>query len=583
MLPIFAAGPARAEASFLEPEEAFTLTVDESRGAERLSLNWAIAPGYYLYRDRLAVTAGQGSTVGNIVRPAGESKADPNFGVVEVYHGKVSMEVDAAHAKTLAVSWQGCADAGLCYPPQKRTVVLNRLATSNGSGAAMDSQSRTQIASASDPGTSSDSGISQLLVTRTLWWTLPLFFVLGIALAFTPCVLPMVPIVSGIVVGSQATPRRAFALALSFVIAMAGVYALLGVGAAISGSGLQSLLQNRWAILAFSAVFVVLALAMFGLFELQLPSFLRDRLAGAGPRRGGGIGAAVGMGALSALLVGPCMTAPLAGTLIYIAQSGNVAQGGVLLFALGLGMGLPLLVLSTFGARYLPRPGPWMEGVKGAFGFLLLGTAAWMAQRVLPAPLSLLLWGGLLMGAALALWRLAVATRATVIVRCAALLAGLWASALVVGAAAGATDPLQPLAVAMHAGRVPQAPAGNGAAWETIRDPALLQARLDTARDAGKPALVDFSADWCTSCKTIDKEVFGDPLVRDALAGVVLLRADVTAGDASQQALMQHYQVMGPPTVLIFARDGRERRASRLVGEFDARQLLQLDPAGSKS
>jgi thiol:disulfide interchange protein DsbD len=589
LLLVLSAGASRSEATFLEPEQAFQLQVDQGQGPAKLALHWRIAPGYYLYRDRLQVTAPRGQILGEIVRPPGQHKVDPNFGGVDVYHDAVSLQVDAAKATSVDISWQGCAEAGVCYPPQKQTIALQPAASSDAAAAA----SSGDAAVSPPPGPlASDSSITALLGQKSLLWTLPLFFVLGIALAFTPCVLPMVPIISGIVVGSEATPRRAFALSLAFVLAMAGVYAALGLAAALAGAGLQALLQNPATILAFAGVFVVLALAMFGLFELQLPAILRNRLAIAGPRRGGSIGGAAGMGALSALLVGPCMTAPLAGTLLYIAQSGNLVQGALLLLALGLGMGVPLLVLSTAGARYLPRPGPWMDRVKAAFGFVLLATAAWMAQRVVPQPVVLLLWGSLLVALALTLWHAARAAAAPdaassprLLLRSVAVLAALWGGAMVLGAAAGATDPLRPLALAFAAPARAAVADGASAArsFETVRDPQLLQARLDAAKAAGQPALVDYYADWCTSCQTIEKQVFTDPQVQQALAGVLLLRADVTASDAPQRELMQRHQVMGPPTVMLFDPQGRERRDDRLVGEFSAAQLLQRHPGAGKS
>ena len=584
-----AAGAAQSEEEFLAPEQAFKLVADQRDGGGKLFLRWTIAPGYYLYRDKLQVLATAGQTLGEIVRPPGQPKVDPNFGTVEVYHDSVSLQVDTAGATAVEVGWQGCADAGLCYPPQKQTVALALPQAGDPSAA---SDSKTGELSLPSSAAGSDSGITQLLSQRSLLWTLPLFFLMGLALAFTPCVLPMAPIISGIVVGNQATPRRAFALSLAFVLAMAAVYALLGLAAAMAGAGLQAALQNQWAILGFAAVFVALALSMFGLFELQLPAFLRDRLVGAGPRNGGSVGAAAGMGALSALLVGPCMTAPLAGTLLYIAQSGHRLQGALLLLALGLGMGVPLLVLSTVGARYLPRPGPWMDRVKAGFGFVMLGTAVWMAQRVVPEPLTLLLWGGLLVGLAVTLWHTAFAPEAAagtspgprLLLRSTAVLAALWGGAMVLGAAAGGTDPLRPLSLTLaraaptHAGSTE--PVSTMTPFETISDPQVLQTRLDAAKAAGRPALVDYYADWCTSCKNIEKEVFGDAQVVQALSGVVLLRADVTASDAAQRALMQRHQVMGPPTVMLFDRNGRERREARLVGEFTARDLLERRPAG---
>lgn len=581
------AGLARAEQTFLEPEQAFQLSVDPGGASGEVRLAWTIAPGYYLYRDRLTVAAIPGEIVGKVVTPVGERKDDPNFGVVEVYHDRVSVAVDAAQASALVVGWQGCADAGLCYPPQQQTVSLAGIAGGGAAGAGAGAgASSVTVASAGAAAPAdapwSESGITRLLGERTLWWTVPLFFLLGIAMTFTPCVLPMVPIVSSMVAGSQAAPRRAFVLTLAFVLAMALVYAALGVAAALAGAGLQAVLQNQWAILGFAGVFVVLALAMFGFFELQLPAGVRDRLARAAPR-GGSLPGAAGMGALSALLVSPCMTAPLAGTLLYIAQSGNVVQGALLLLAMGLGMGVPLLVIGTLGARFLPRPGPWMERVKAAFGFVLLGMAVWLAGRVLPPPVTLLLWGAWLGTLAMSLWRPAAdgAAGGRIALRSAAVLLGVWGAAMVIGSAAGGADPLRPLGLLV---RGPAATADEPAvAFETITDPQVLVARLDAARAAGRPALVDFSAEWCTSCKTIEREVFGDPQVRRALAGLVLLRADVTEGDAAQRALMREHQVMGPPTVMLFDTQGRERREHRLVGEFPASELLGRLAAGAQS
>lgn len=571
---LLALAPAWAgEPDFLEPEQAFKLGVAQG-GDGKVHLQWAIAPGYYLYRDRITV---DGAGVGAVERPRGQRKDDPNFGAVEVYHDTVRVQVDPGSAGELRVGWQGCAEDGLCYPPQERSVKVS--AATPGATAAMPPAAAAAVAA----GTDSDGAIRRLLSERDLLWTLPLFFALGIALAFTPCVLPMVPILSGMVVGSQATPRRGLMLSLAFVLPMALVYAGLGVLAALAGSGLQALLQNAWTLLAFSAVFVVLALAMFGFFELQLPAFLRDRLARTSGT-GGSLAGAAAMGALSALLVGPCMTAPLAGTLLYIAQTGNVAQGALLLLALGLGMGVPLVVISTAGARWLPRPGAWMNRVKAGFGFLLLATAIWMAQRVLPAPLAVLLWGALLTALAVTLWQCTGAASDgpgahRLLARSGAAVAGLWGGALVLGAAAGATDPVQPLAALLQAGVAQTRPAG--ADFQVIEDPAVLQAKLAAAAAAGQPALVEFSADWCTSCKTIEREVFGDPQVRQALGGMVLLRADVTRSDAPQRAFMGRHQVMGPPTLMLFDAQGAERRGERLVGEFGPQDLLRRVAGGS--
>lgn len=588
---IFAASASHGEENFLAPEQAFKLVTNQGGSGGKLDLNWTIAPGYYLYRDRLQVTAVVGQSLGAVVRPPGQSKVDPNFGTVEVYHDQVSLQVDTAQATSVLVTWQGCADAGLCYPPQKQTVTLMSSQKEKGNPVAADASTTSRL-SLSPSLTGSDSKITEILAQRSLLWTLPLFFFMGVALAFTPCVLPMLPIISGMVVGSQAASRRAFGLSLAFVVSMAAVYALMGVVAAMAGSGLQAALQNPWMILGFAAVFVVLACSMFGFFELQLPTFLRDRLADVGPQRGGSVAGAAGLGALSALLVGPCMTAPLAGTLLYIAQSGSIVQGGLLLLSLGLGMGAPLLVLSTVGARYLPHPGAWMNRVKTGFGFVMLGTAVWMAQRVVSGPVALILWGCLLVGLAVTLWHTAFEPGAAneadsspaprLLLSSIAILAALWGSAMVLGAAAGGADPLRPLTLALALATPVRTDAPEPVAartlFETISDPLVLQARLDAAKAADQSALVDYYADWCTSCKSLEKEVFGNPQVLQALNGMVLLRADVTQNDAAQRALMERHHVMGPPTVMLFDRQGRERREARLVGEFSVRDLLERRP-----
>jgi len=578
---------AYAADGFLEPGEAFVLTVEPSDTAATtdLRLHWKIAPGYYLYRERIGVTATPAGSLEVVDKPAGERKEDPNFGVMEVYHDAVTVPVHAPGAKELVISWQGCAEAGLCYPPQTRRISLAATAATSSVKAAPADTAKGFLLDATD---ASDSRITQLLGERSLAWTLPLFFLLGIALAFTPCTLPMVPIVSGIVVGSQATPKRAFALSLAFVLPMALTYALLGAAAGVIGANLQALLQNRWTVSTFGAIFVVLAAAMFGFFTLQLPSFVRERLDNASRhRRGGTLSGAAALGLLSALLVGPCMTAPLAGALLYISQTGNIMSGTLLLFALGLGTGLPLLLMATLGARYLPKPGPWMERVKGACAFLLLATAVWMVQRVVPAPLALALWGMLLASFALTLAHVAAGatTGVRLLGRSVALMAGLWGCAMVLGAAAGSGDPWRPLAFARVASAAPAGAAGQASSlpFDTVRSLQALQAQLDIARAAGRPVLVDVSADWCVACKAIEHEVFADAQARQALAGMVLLRADVTAGDAGQRALMRQYQVLGPPTVMLFDASGQERRDARLVGEFGVADLVQrLATEGSR-
>lgn len=601
---------ARAADGFLDPEQAFVLQAERAAAPDTVTLRWTIAPGYYLYRDRLEVTAvPAGSAQATFERPPGERKDDPNFGPVEVYHDQVVLRVRAGGAQALQVGWQGCAEDGLCYLPQTQQVALGALQAPTDSGAATGTggggiTGAAAAAAAATPGApasawaqataGSDSAVRALLQDRSLAFTLALFFALGLALAFTPCVLPMVPILSSIVVGSQATPRRALALSLAFVLPMALTYAGVGVAAALAGANLQAVLQNPWALAAIGVVFVLLAGSMFGWYALQLPAALSARLDSASRRqRGGTLAGAGAMGVLSALLVGPCMTAPLAGTLLYIAQGGQPLQGGLLLLALGLGMGVPLLLVGTLGARALPRPGPWMDRVKAAFGFGLLATAIWMVQRVLPAPAALALWGALFVALAVALAQLGRGGTVggdgrpgarRVLAPAAALLVGLWGGAMWLGAAAGSGDPLRPLGFIAQAGAAAPAAAFATRPTHASRTVAVdsstdLAAALAQARAAGRPVLLDFTADWCVSCKTIEREVFADPAVQQALAGVTLLRADVTAGTPAQRALMRAHGVVGPPTVMLFDATGQELRPRRLVGEFEAAALLQRLPA----
>ncbi len=396
-----------SHSDFLSPSKAFSYRIQPASNGD-IELRWHIAPGYYLYRSRLKIAGANGQPVAHVDKPAGRLIHDPYFGDEHVYDHDVSVDVDPGAAKRLELSWQGCARAGLCYPPQHATIDVP---AQTGPGAAnhMPSQPLSaNLSTASNdrqaPGSSAPSGSDQAFAARlaggSLGWTLLAFFGMGLLLSFTPCVLPMVPILSGVIVGAGARGLRGATLSLAFVLPMAATYAALGVAAAIAGANLQAALQTPAVLGAFAAIFVALALAMFGLFELQLPGALRDRLSQASAnQRGGHIAGAATMGVISAVLVGPCMTAPLAGALLYIAQSGNVVLGGSALLALGLGMGVPLLVVGSLGAQFVPRPGPWMNAVKTVFGFVLLATALWMIDRVAPAPVILALSGVLAIAA----------------------------------------------------------------------------------------------------------------------------------------------------------------------------------------
>ncbi|MFJ2366661.1 protein-disulfide reductase DsbD [Pseudomonas sp. NPDC087697] len=560
---LFIAGLAQAASNpfdnkpdFLPVGKAFVFTSERLESGET-QLFWQIADGYYLYQQRMKLDGLADAHKPPL--PAGEAHSDEFFGDQQVYRQGLELKIPAGASGQIKVGFQGCADAGLCYPPQTQVVDL-------GGGA-------TAVSATEAPDQALASGLQQ----RTLGWSLLVFFGLGLLLAFAPCSLPMLPILAGLIVGSGASPKRGFALAGSYVVSMALVYAALGVLAALLGANLQALLQNVWLLGGFAVVFVLLSLPMFGFFELQLPAALRDRLESASRKQGGGslIGAGV-LGALSGLLVGPCMTAPLAGALLYIAQSGNALHGGLILFAMGIGIGLPLLLLVTVGNRFLPKPGAWMNLLKGIFGFLFLGTALVMVRPVLDESLWVALWGALLLIIAYSAWRQTGGfSRAAHVFGGMALLSGLWGSLLLIGAAGGSDDLLNPLQV--YRAQASNSVAGPTAhdAFITVKDPAALQRELDAAREQGQWVLLDYYADWCVSCKIMEKQVFGKPQVVDALKEVRLLRLDVTADNAASRELLGRYKVPGPPSLLWIGADGIERRSQRITGEVDAAGFLQ--------
>ena len=547
--------PFEQKADFLPANKAFVFTSEPLPSGET-RLHWQITDQYYLYKKRFKFDGLDAAQTP--VLPQGQEHSDEFFGATQVYRNSLELLIPAGASGQVKVSWQGCADAGLCYPPQSQTVDLGG----------------TQPAA--EQGQAQDQSLASSLQQGSLGWSLLLFFGLGLLLAFTPCSLPMLPILAGLVVGSGASPGRGFAVAGSYVLSMALVYASLGVLAALLGANLQALLQQPWLLGSFAALFVLLALPMFGFFELQLPGALRDRLESAGRGRKGGslIGAGV-LGALSGLLVGPCMTAPLAGALLYIAQSGNAVQGGLVLFTLGVGIGMPLLLLVTVGSRFLPKPGAWMNLMKGLFGFLFLGTALLLVRPVLDESLWLALWGVLLLIVAGSLWQQAQQfLRVKALFAPLGLLAGLWGSLMLIGAAGGSTDPWQPLQV-YSAKTVAGSPSQTAHdAFITVKNPADLERELAAAKAQGQWVMLDYYADWCVSCKVMEKKVFGQPHVMQALNGVRLLRLDVTDDTVASRDLLSRYQVPGPPTFIWIGPNGIERRAQRITGEVNAETFL---------
>lgn len=569
-----------ADNDFLPVEEAFQYQLSTNADGTA-TLSWDIASDYYLYRKRLKIEGVNGE-LDNVEYPAGQTISDEFFGDSEVYFNQADLTITPGSAGKLKLTWQGCAKAGLCYPPQHATVDIDNA----GAGTPTAGDSTDSSGNSADAGASAakaeDQSLASQLADSGLLLNLAIFFGLGLLLVFTPCVLPMVPILSAVIVGNDARRGKALWLSSVFVFAMAVTYALLGVAAALAGANLQAVLQTPLFIAPLAVIFVLLALAMFGLYELQLPAFVRDRLDRANSRQKGGsaMGAAV-MGFFAALLASPCMTAPLAGALLYIADTGDATLGGFALLALGLGMGAPLILLATVGSSLLPRPGNWMNGVKAVFGFILLGTAIWFMERIIADSAVMALWGALTLSIGIVAWRLARARSLSGPVHhlagTAGLLACLWGVLMVVGAAAGGDRLWQPLApFSAASGQLAQGAQVTGhtgfASFKSLDD---LDAALDDAATKGQWTLVDFYADWCISCKVIEEEVFGDTRVQEQMADMQLLRADVTVNDATDQALMNELQVVGPPTILIYGPDGKEYRAQRTIGEISADEFLQ--------
>ena len=546
------ANPFAVKPDFLPVNEAFVLTHDRLENGQ-MRLHFQIKDGYYLYQKRLKFDGLPPEQ--HPVLPQAENHHDEFFGDSAVYRSELELLLPAGAGGELRLGWQGCADAGLCYPPQTTPIALGG--------------SATPVAAADQ---ASDQALAGTLQQDSLAWSLLAFFGLGLLLAFTPCSLPMLPILAGLVLGNGASARRGWWLAGVYVLSMALVYAALGVIAALLGASLQAWLQQPWLLGSLAGLFVLLALPMFGAFELQLPAALRDRLdrAGQGTRGGNLYGAAL-LGALSGLLLGPCMTAPLAGALLFIAQSGDVLQGALVLFSLGLGMGVPLLLLVTLGNRYLPRPGAWMNLVKGLFGFVFLAMALYTVRGLLAETLVLALAGAWLIALGWAAWP---ALQRLPALRAIPLLGALWGGLLLVGAAAGGNDLWQPLQPFAGKGTA-AAPANAHDAFVTVSAPADLQRELDAAKARGQWVLVDYYADWCVSCKVMEKQVFGRGDVQASLAGVHLLRLDVTADSPASRELLQRYQVPGPPSLIWIGPEGDERRARRITGEIDATGFLQ--------
>ncbi|MBX3676026.1 MAG: protein-disulfide reductase DsbD [Rhodocyclaceae bacterium] len=571
---------ASAAEDLLEVDKAFRLSA-RALDAGTLEVRYDIANGYYMYRDKFRFALEPaGAQAGAPQMPAGKVKKDEFFGDVETYRKQVVIRLPFSapaglDAVTLKATSQGCADIGVCYPPNAQMLQVQLAAMSVAPGAAPGMSIGAPVESAPAVQEDESSQLAGLLKNAGFWLILTTFFGAGILLALTPCVFPMYPILSGIIVGHghDITKRRAFVLSMAYVLGMAVTYAAAGVAAGLSGSMLSAALQNVWVLGAFAFVFVVLSLSMFGFYELQLPAFLQSKLSEESGRvRGGSLHGVAAMGALSALIVGPCVAAPLAGALLYIAQTRDAVLGGAALFVMALGKGVPLVIVGVSTRSLLPHTGPWMESVKKFFGVLLLGLAIWLVSPVIPAWAHLLAWGALAIGSAMFLraidplpphahgW-----ARFWKGVGMVLLLVG---ASLVIGALGGSRDPLQPFGFLRGAA----ATQAEHVAFERVKTMAELDARLGSAN---RPVMLDFYADWCVSCKEMEKYTFSDARVAAKMRQMILLQVDVTANTDEDKALLKRFSLFGPPGIIFFDRQGRERQGLRVVGYQPADDFLK--------
>ena len=548
------------QSEFLPPDEAFVLRIVES--SQGTVADWLIAEGYYLYRHKTSIVSEQGEVTMGL--PPGKTLTDEYFGQVNVFRGEllVPFEVQNPSAKTaeITVSYQGCADAGICYPPINK---LFTLAAGTDKTPAVPSSTQSE-----------QSRVADLLVSQSILLTVLAFIGFGVLLAFTPCVLPMVPILSGIITsGERKTTKRAFSLSLSYVLAMAVVYSIFGMIVGLGGENFQIWFQKPAVIFSFAAVFVILALSMFGLFELQMPARLQTRFALlAGQNKNGSLPGAAVMGGLSALIVGPCITAPLVGALLFIARTGDALTGAIALFSLGMGMGIPLLVFGTSLGSFLPKPGPLMDMARASFGFLMLGVALWLLDRVLPAFLILFFTGCLLIFAGTYVHGVLKATSPSQgwlsFGRGISLLLLLYGTLLVAGAATGGHSLLRPLVVSQSFQQQDKLD------FQTVESTTALAARVQEAGQSNQVLMLDFYADWCVSCKEMEAFTFSDPQVQEALSSLVLYKADVTENNQEDQDLLKKFNLFGPPAILFFDTEGRELKNYRLVGFLGATKFI---------
>ena len=562
------------EDELLPADEAFQFFANV-KNENTLHLNWMIADGYYLYREKvkLRLIDSQNVTLGDYLIPHGAPTDDEAFGKVEIFHHELKFDVNLlrnskqAETIVLEADFQGCADRGVCYPPMTKQIILELpVATQINQSINTSVNNPTPI--------SEQNQIAAALQQDTFFLTLLSFLGFGLLLAFTPCIFPMIPILSGIIVGQgkNISTLKAFLLSLSYVVASALTYTVFGILAALFGSNLQVIFQQTWVIALFSGIFIVLSLSMFGFYHLELPKSLQAKLHNSSDkhRDGSYLGAAI-MGALSSLIVGPCVAAPLAGALIYIGQTGDVILGGSALFMMGLGMGFPLLIVGASAGKLLPKAGHWLNATKAVFGVIMLAVALWMLERILPSVVTMLLWATLLIISAIYLnaieplpkecsgWRKLWKGLGIIML--------LYGTLLLIGMSAGNSNPLKPL---QGLGFANAATEKEGLKFERISSVAELEQRVEQASANGQWLMLDFYADWCISCKEMEAYTFTDPKVKQALANFVLLQVDVT----QDSKLLKHFNLIGPPAILFFDTNKKEYPELRVIGEQDSTTFL---------
>jgi thiol:disulfide interchange protein DsbD len=587
-LAALAGGPSN-EDDLLDPEVAFAASA-RAISQNAVVLRFDIADGYYLYRDKLGVriAEGEGIALGPVNPPDGTLIVDEFFGETETYRGHVEIlvpvlrSVDDPAEIVLAVDYQGCADLGVCYPPLTQDVAVAFAPTLADQATELPATGTSRPAADGGPVTEQDRIAAQLADGR-IWLVALAFFGFGLLLTFTPCVFPMIPILSNIIVGQKnLTTRKAFFISLAFVLAMAFTYTLAGVFAGLAGANLQAAFQNPWIIGGFVLVFIALAMSMFGFYELQMPSAIQSRLANVSNRQEGGtlVGAAI-MGFLAALIVGPCVTAPLVGALLYISQTGDAFLGGLALFALSMGMGAPLLAIGTSAGKILPKAGPWMDTVKAVFGVGLLAMGIWLLERVIPGEVALVLWATLLivtaiyMGALQSLPEGATGWRS--LWKGLGLVLLIYGVILMLGAFTGGKDIFQPLAELQKPATLVSAEGTQQAVqmeFTKVNSIADVEREVAAASARNQPVFLDFYADWCVDCVRMERTTFQDPRVIQAMSQVTLLKADVTANTAEHRDLMRAYNLFGPPAMIFFDAAGQELRNRRVVGYLSAERFL---------